>query len=58
VLERFIENGAHGSRLYSCVGLSKQHAGRPVLKIHRFDGWNLKIVKNLRVQDVARQGLL
>jgi hypothetical protein len=44
-LARFIENGAKPARLYECAGISRNHPGRPVLKIHRFDGWNLKVVK-------------
>lgn len=31
--------------MYRCVGTHGGHtAGRPVLKIHRFEGWKLKIL--------------
>lgn len=42
-LARFIENGSRSGRLYRCVGLTMSHPGRPVLKIHRLAGWNLRI---------------
>ena len=42
-LARFVENGSRGERLYRCVGLTMSHPGRPVLKIHRLAGWNLRI---------------
>jgi hypothetical protein len=42
-LARFVENGSHSQRLYKCVGLTMSHPGRPVLKIHRLAGWNLRI---------------
>ena len=42
-LARFIENGSRPGRLYRCVGLTMSHPGRPVLKIHRLAGWNLRI---------------
>jgi hypothetical protein len=44
-LARLIEDGGKPGRLYECAGASRTRPGRPVLKIHRFDGWNLKIVK-------------
>jgi hypothetical protein len=43
-LARFIEDGAKPEGLYKCVGLTKQHPGRPVLVIHSFEGWKLKVV--------------
>jgi hypothetical protein len=44
-LARFISNGTNSRRLYKCVGTHGGHtAGRPVLEIHRFDGWRLKVV--------------
>jgi hypothetical protein len=43
VLARFVNNGARGERLYRCVGLTSTHPGKPVLKIHRLAGWNLRI---------------
>lgn len=44
-LARFISNGTNYKRLYKCVGTHGGHtAGRPVLKIHRFEGWKLKVV--------------
>jgi hypothetical protein len=42
-LARFIANGSRSGRLYRCVGLTVNHPGRPVLKIHRLAGWNLRI---------------
>jgi hypothetical protein len=44
-LARLIENGSKAGRLYECVGAGRNRPGKPVLKIHRFDGWNLKVVK-------------
>ena len=44
-LARFISNGRGYKRLYRCVGTHGGHtAGRPVLTIHRFEGWRLNIV--------------
>ena len=43
-LARFIDDGQKGGRLYECVGLTKSHPGRPVLVIHRFQGWKLRVV--------------
>jgi hypothetical protein len=42
-LAGFIRRGERAGRLYKCVGLTESHPGYPVLKIHRFDGWNLHI---------------
>jgi hypothetical protein len=42
-LARFIKNGSRPAPLYKCVGLTMSHPGRPVLKIHRLAGWNLRI---------------
>ena len=42
-LARLIANGSHPGRLYRCVGLTMSHPGRPVLKLHRFAGWDLRI---------------
>jgi hypothetical protein len=44
-LARFIGDGSKSGRLYECAGASPTKPGRPVLKIHRFQGWDLKIVK-------------
>jgi hypothetical protein len=42
-LARFVKNGERGGRLYRCVGLTIDHPGKPVLKLHRLAGWNLRI---------------
>jgi hypothetical protein len=42
-LARYVENGARGDKLYRCVGLTANHPGKPVLKIHRLAGWSLRI---------------
>jgi hypothetical protein len=44
-LARFIDNGDKPGRLYECAGASSTKPGRPVLKINRFHGWDLRIVK-------------
>jgi hypothetical protein len=44
-LARLIGNGDRPSRLYECAGADRNRPGKPVLKIHRFDGWSLRIVK-------------
>jgi hypothetical protein len=49
-LARFIGNGQAGDRLYKCVGLTKSHPGRPVLVIHRFEGWKLRVVNGYGLQ--------
>jgi hypothetical protein len=56
-LARFISNGERPGRLYGCVGTHGGHtAGRPVLKIHRFEGWRLKIVQTYGLQMSAGGG--
>ena len=42
-LARFINEENGGGRLYRCKGLTRHHAGVPVLKMHHFDGWHLHI---------------
>jgi hypothetical protein len=49
-LARFIDNGQAGDRLYKCVGLTKTHPGRPVLVIHRFEGWKLRVISTYGLQ--------
>lgn len=49
-LARFIANGQTADRLYECVGLTKAHPGRPVLVIHEFEGWKLRVVNGYGLQ--------
>jgi hypothetical protein len=41
----------HMRKLYTCAGPSP---GKPVLKIHRFDGWTLSLVGKYRIFTMSR----
>jgi hypothetical protein len=44
-LARFMATGnGKSSPLFRCAGGNRNHPGRPVLKIHAFEGWSLKVV--------------
>jgi hypothetical protein len=42
-LGKFLSKPANIRKLYECKGETRQHPGRPVLLMHEFEGWNLKL---------------
>ncbi|HEY2715413.1 MAG TPA: hypothetical protein VGI73_04255 [Solirubrobacterales bacterium] len=44
-LGRFLSTPANIEKLYECAGATRNHPGRPVLLMHEFEGWKLKLHK-------------
>ena len=44
-LGKFLEKVPNIRKLYECKGETRQHPGRPVLLMHEFEGWKLKLYK-------------
>lgn len=42
-LGRFLGKPANIRKLYECRGATTRHPGRPVLLMHEFEGWKLKL---------------
>jgi hypothetical protein len=42
-LGKFLEKPANIRKLYECKGATARHPGRPVLLLHEFEGWKLKL---------------
>ena len=43
-LGRYLAKPANIRKLYECRGETRSHPGRPVLLMHEFEGWKLKLV--------------
>jgi hypothetical protein len=43
-LGRFLSKPANIEKLYECAGATPRKPGRPVLLMHEFEGWKLKLV--------------
>jgi hypothetical protein len=43
-LGRYLAKPANIRKLYECKGETARHPGRPVLLMHEFEGWKLKLV--------------
>jgi hypothetical protein len=44
-LGKFLSNTANIEKLYECAGATPNKPGRPVLLMHEFEGWKLKLYK-------------